>query len=302
MKRVLVLGGNGMLGSALVRWFSTQPDFEVSATTRTGTAPRGLSVPGSRVRWLPLCAERAGFDELAHLGEGFDLVINAIGRIKQRINETSLADRESTLRVNTLFSLVLAQAAEASGAKVVQIATDCVYSGERGQYLEADRHDATDLYGLSKSLGEVVSPNVVNLRCSIIGLELASSYSLLNWFLAQPRNASIQGYANHLWNGITALHFAKICAGLLRLEWDALGSTNVVPADSVSKCQLLELFARTFQRNDVRIIPTEAPQRVDRTLATGNPDLNARLWQAAGYPSLPSINDLIEELARNANC
>lgn len=300
MKKVLILGGNGMLGAALVRWFAAQPDLAVQATTRAGLAPAQLVRVTESVKWVALDVDHASVASLTALCSGFDLVINAIGRIKQRICDTSLTDREAALVANALFAVMLAQAAEAAGCKVVQIATDCVYSGASSHYVETDRHDATDLYGLSKSLGEVVSPNVINLRCSIVGLELASSFSLLNWFLAQKPSATIQGYTNHHWNGVTTLQFAKICHGLLNSGWPGVADTHVVPADSLTKFELLEIFARTFGRNDVSILPTEASQNIDRTLGTTNVKLNAELWGNAGYSSPPTIKDMIEEIAQYA--
>lgn len=297
MKKVLVLGGNGMLGAALVRWFAYEPQVSTTATSRTGGAPLGLSMVGSSVNWIELDVEKTSVSELQSLCANFDLVVNAIGRIKQRINLKSLVDREATLRANSVFALMLAQAAEAGGFKVVQIATDCVFSGNDGNYIETDKHDADDLYGLSKSLGEIESPNVFNLRCSIIGLELNSSYSLLNWFLSQPKESSINGYTNHFWNGITALHFAKICGGLLAAETSRTFNTHLVPANSLTKCELLKVFSMAFDRRDVSIIPTEAPQSIDRTLTTRNQELNQKLWLNAGYSTPPSIEEMVAEIA-----
>jgi dTDP-4-dehydrorhamnose reductase len=297
MRKVLILGGNGMLGAALVRWFAAQPDLAVQATNRAGLAPAQLVRVTESVKWAALDVDHASVASLTVLCSGFDLVINAIGRIKQRICDTSLMDREIALRANALFAVMLARAAEATGCKVVQIATDCVYSGASGHYVETDRHDATDLYGLSKSLGEVVSPNVINLRCSIVGLELASSFSLLNWFLAQKPNATIQGYTNHYWNGVTTLHFSKICHGLLNSGWSGATNAHVVPADSLTKFELLQIFARNFSRMDITIVPIEVSQSIDHTLSTTNFTLNTELWRNAGYFNPPTIKDMIKEFA-----
>ena len=88
----------------------------------------------------------------------------------------------------------LARKAESSGAKVIQIATDCVYSGKKGEYVESDEFDPLDVYGKTKSLGEVTSPGVYHLRCSIIGPEPKEHKFLLDWFLGQPKNARVNGY------------------------------------------------------------------------------------------------------------
>lgn len=301
MGKILILGGSGMLGATLVRWFASQPKHVVSATTRTGQAPERLHAIGG-MSWLQLDVDLTSVRDLVSLCKGYDLVINAIGRIKQRIRDQSLEDRAATLRANALFAITLAQAAELIGCKVIQIATDCAFSGMRGKYAETDRHDADDLYGLSKSLGEVRSDNVFNLRCSIVGLELSSAYSLLNWFLSQPKGARICGYTNHVWNGIAALHFAKVCHGLLEVTSPSTFDTHLIPSDSVTKYELLMIFAEAFNRNDLEIIPTEAPQKIDRTLTTNNPTLNSELWKNAGYPCPPTIRAMVMEMASYAAC
>ncbi len=289
-----------MLGASLTKWFARVEDVDTTVTTRTGAIPEGLERFSRDVVWSVLDADSASIDSVARLIEGYDLVINAVGRIKQRIREGSLSDKEDTLRANSLFPLTLAQAAERSGTRVVQIATDCVYSGEKGAYVETDRHDATDLYGLSKSLGEVTSPHTINLRCSIVGFELASSFSLLNWFLHQERGATIRGFTNHWWNGVTAMHFARLCEGVMRSPACAGFDTHVVPADSVTKHDLLCAFARAFDREDITIIPMEADCAVDRRLATNRPSVNDSLWRAAGFELAPTIEQMVLELSEYA--
>src|SRR5207244_6584362 len=104
--------------------------------------------------------------------------------------------------VNSLFPYALSDVAEAAGARVLQIATDCVFSGREGSYREDSPHDPLDVYGKTKSLGEVQAPHFLNLRCSIVGPEIRGFRSLLCWFLAQPRNARLRGFVNHWWNGV----------------------------------------------------------------------------------------------------
>jgi len=298
VNRVLILGANGMLGATLVKWFASLPDYAVTATTRSGKAPSQLEAVASRVAWVALDADTVGLPELSELCGRHQTVINAIGKIKQRIHEESLADWEGSIRANALFSVLLAQAAEATGAQIIQIATDCVYTGAKGAYSEDDEHDPQDLYGKSKSMGEVVTKNVVLLRCSMVGPELASSFSLLSWFLSQPKGARLSGYTNHFWNGLTALHFAKICQGLVEQPRSFPRVMHLVPADTVSKYDILRLFKEAFGRDDIEIEPTQTATGIDRTLVTLYPEANLGLWQSAGYDKPPTVEDMIRELAQ----
>src|SRR5262249_51893972 len=158
---------------------------------------------------------------------------------KPYIRDDNAAEVERAVDVNASFPHRLARAAEQTGTRVIQIATDCVYSGTRGQYIEANEHDARDVDGKTKSLGEVNSPAVHHLRCSIIGPELKGHASLLDWFTRQPRGASVRGFLNHRWNGVTTLQYGRICRGIIRQQMALPRLIHVVPADVVSKADLL---------------------------------------------------------------
>jgi dTDP-4-dehydrorhamnose reductase len=229
---------------------------------------------------------------------GADWAINAIGIIKPHIRDDNAAEVERAIEVNGLFPHRLARAAEQSGTRVIQIATDCVYSGLRGAYVERDEHDPRDVYGRTKSLGEVHSPAVHHVRVSIIGPELAHHLSLLDWFLNQPRAAAVKGFVNHRWNGVTTLQFGRLCAGVIRSGLALPHLVHVVPGDIITKADLLAVVASAYERTDVRIDRVDAATVIDRTLDTVQPDLNRALWLAAGYAAPPTIETMVFELAR----
>lgn len=296
-KKVIVLGGSGMLGSMVADYLSRDPELEVAATTRTAELASSCRARLGEVRWDLFDA--AGHDESgAGLLDGFDWAVNAIGIIKPLIHDDNATEVERAVRVNAYFPHALARGAEASGTRILQIATDCVYDGSKGRYVEPDAHDPVDVYGKTKSLGEVHSPKVGHLRCSIIGPEFKEPKSLMEWFLGQSPGASVNGFVNHNWNGVTTLHFAKLCHGVIKRDVALPHAQHVVPRGEVTKCEMLQLFARDFGREDVTINPTEAGVVIDRTLATAHEGLNRELWDAAGYADPPSVPQMLEELAR----
>src|SRR5262249_31206174 len=148
--------------------------------------------------------------------------------------------------------------AEESGSRVLQICTDSVYTGSKGSYVESDLSDATDVYGRTKSLGEVRLPNVHCLRCSIVGPELEGCAFVLEWLRQQPGLAKVTGYTNHLWNGVTTLHFVKLCIGLMTSECDLPFMQHVIPADVVTQAELLRRLAWEFGRRDITVESVEA--------------------------------------------
>lgn len=263
--KIAVLGSTGMLGSMLVRHLNG--DIE---------APKfDASVPINPALFKTL--------------SGYDWIINAIGKIPQRCK-----DDFAFWKVNAGFPFRLANVAETLKINVIQIATDCVYDGKRGDYTELDAANPVDVYGRSKLEGEIVSHNMSHIRCSIVGPETHGK-SLLGWFLSEQK---ITGFTNCQWNGVTTLHFAKVCQGIINYGLPMPHIHHLVPADRVSKYELLKLFKRYFSTKTV-IEKGEAPKSENRTLATVDPVLNMKLWALAGYPKPPTIAQMIKELAED---
>jgi dTDP-4-dehydrorhamnose reductase len=270
-----------------------ETDIQVRATTRDDIKP--VRDGGQRLEWVRFDAE---LDDPRSLCAGQDWVVNAIGIIKPLINEQVPQEVRRAIVVNSLFPFRLAAAATMGNTRVIQIATDCVFSGRVGSYHEDAPHDALDVYGKTKSLGEVAASNFLNLRCSIVGPELRGHRSLLDWLLSRPLGSKVQGFVNHRWNGVTTLQFARIVLGLIRSKSMLTGTQHVVPSDAVTKAELLRLFATAFSRPDLVIEDVEAREAIDRTLSTSRPETNDEVWQASGLPRPLSVGAMVAELSR----
>jgi dTDP-4-dehydrorhamnose reductase len=262
---ILILGASGMLGHKIADELA---DLDALALSRS---------------------EYEAFHSL----ESFDLtendwVINCIGSIPQKND-----DVETFIRVNALFPKFLAD----TKASVIQIATDCVFDGAKGSYTESDPKTAKDIYGLTKYLGEVSRDRFLNLRASIIGPELTSKKSLFEWVRTQPKGASIYGFANHHWNGVTTQAFAKVVRGLIKTQIKLGGTFHLVPGDQVSKYQLVKMIAAATGRTDLTIKP-KIVEPIDRTLQTDFPNMNSMFWRVAGYESAPTVQQMIYENER----
>jgi dTDP-4-dehydrorhamnose reductase len=198
--------------------------------------------------------------------------------------------------LNVDFPAELARVASDSGVKVIQVATDCVYSGLAGGYAESATHDALDVYGKTKSLGEIPSDSVMHLRCSLIGPELGRNSLFFEWVRQQPQGAAISGYTDHLWNGLSSKAFGKIILGILSNDLFRPGVQHLVPADQVSKDELVRLELEALGRHDVTVTSTTSQKSVDRTLSTENSEFNKALFAAAGYSALPTISQMVDEI------
>ncbi len=185
MSRVLVLGASGMLGHAVLRTMAGSAGHATYGTVRSEAAKSKL--PGELGSRAIIAGDLESQDVLIRLFRDArpEIVINCIGVVKQL---SQANDPLVVLPANTLLPHRIAMLCEVVGARLIHVSTDCVFSGGRGRYTEDDRPDATDLYGMSKLLGEVTRPSAITLRTSIIGHELGSSHSLIGWFLARTRN------------------------------------------------------------------------------------------------------------------
>jgi len=281
MSRLLILGGDGMLGHQLLK--SLRPRHETRVTLRGALesyADCGLFDAGNAFDRLPS-------DDLERLGELLarfrpDVIVNAIGVVKQR---EAAHDPIESLEVNSLFPHRLARLARRAGARLIHFSTDCVFSGRRGLYAESDPPDAEDLYGRSKLLGELSGAGCLTLRTSIIGRELRRRLSLVEWFLAQ--RGTVHGYRRAIYSGFTTLEMARILERIISGDPAASGLWHVA-SEPISKYALLLLLKR-YYRLDTEVQPDETFV-CDRSL-------DSRRFRAEFRYTPPGWEQMIAELA-----
>lgn len=285
---ICILGSNGMLGSQVLSYFSRFKSSNITATIRDkSTHQNSIYKNIKNVNFLEF-----NFDNLNFvLKDKYDFIINCIGQVKPRFQEND----KNSIKSNILLPHFLKEyIAKNIYSKVYQIATDCVFSGlSDTPYNENSNHDAIDDYGKTKSLGEIKYKNFYNLRCSIIGRELINKYSLLEWFL-NCKDKEINGFTNHKWNGITTFAYAKIVRSIIIENIDIPNSLHIIPSDIVTKYELLQIFKKAFKK-DIKINKFVSPIPVNRVLNT-NFNYNELLWSKAGYETIPTISELVNEL------
>ena len=282
--KVLVIGSTGMLGSAVIAQLS-RLDLDI--------------IEASRSKGLRFNAEDDSCEDLI-LAAGLttrDYVVNCVGLTKTHIDEADPSSVERAVRLNILFPISLARAAGKSGVRIIQVATDCVFSGKDGNYTEASVHDANDVYGKSKSIGEVRSENVLHLRCSLVGPEIGGRASLFfEWIRGLEHGAIVDGFVDHIWNGLTSQAFGAIVSGIVESGTFFSGVQHLVPADSLTKFELVNIELDLLGRTDVVVSKTITGNKVDRTLETLNPTKNDLMFKLGGYDSTPTIREMMEQL------
>lgn len=290
--KVLILGCSGMLGSMVLDYFSRNKKIEVHAALKDSSMLNKLTQKYKNVKFIFFDAEINNFSALDE--HQFDWIINSIGSIKPTINEHNNKSIKRAIFLNSIFPYDLSDLFY-KRSNIIQIATDCVFSGKKGGYVETDPHDATDIYGKTKSLGEVRTNNFFNVRCSIIGPEIKKKGSLLEWFLSN-KEKKIKGYSNHVWNGVTTLHFAKLCEAIVTNNLKLPNKFHFIPRDTVTKYKLLIYLNKNYKKSfDIQRANTESS--IDRSLSTLYTNLNASLWKKMGYEMIPSIDLMVKEMS-----
>jgi dTDP-4-dehydrorhamnose reductase len=244
MKKILVIGSTGMLGYAASEYFISK-NYDVVKLARND---------------FDIGTE--SHEKFEKFLVGIDVVINCAGLIKPTIGKYPI---EQALRVNSIFPRNLALMTKTKGIKCFHITTDCVYSGKKGNYNELDLFDAEDLYGMTKNAGE--NKDCMVLRTSIIGEEKNYSRSLLEWAKSQS-GKEVNGFTNHLWNGVTTLYLAEVIENILKNDLYNEGIFHIHSPNSVNKYELLNIFNEVYQLNYSKINPVEAKDKIDRTLSS----------------------------------
>lgn len=274
--KVLLLGSTGMLGCGVSSAFEGESDFEVHRAYRDSEAFNLLSNKKNGVKFD--CEK----DDLGKLLDRVapDCVINCIGVIKPFISKSI----ESAIYINSIFPHKIASVCESKNIKSIHITTDCVYTGNTGAYTEKDPHDEQDIYGRSKSLGE--PSNCMVVRTSIIGEEIHKKASLVEW-VKSSKNGNVNGFTDHLWNGITTKQFGKACISILKNNWYEHKKRHVFTPGAVNKYELLGLLNDRFKLN-LNIAAVSSPRKVDRTLATTE-DLSSKL-------KIPTLKEQLNDI------
>jgi dTDP-4-dehydrorhamnose reductase len=277
-----------MIGSGVTRFLSTELE-QIIEVNRSGIAVSS----GNQV--IKFDVSKHNVETLIeHIPKG-STILNFIGVIRHKIDETRTESVLNASKVNSEFPKNLTIAASKKNCSVIQVGTDCIFSGRLGDYTESSLGDPIDVYGETKLQGELVAENLMTLRVSVIGREWKSHVELMDWVLRAKIQAELTGYKNHFWNGITTLHLARVIKGILSESLFRAGTFHLVPQDKKSKLGLIVAIAALGDRRDLIIHEFEDSHLVDRTLSTDFPEFNEILWGAAGFSTIPTIDLMVEE-------
>ncbi len=256
--KILILGASGMIGSALYKRLAVEENFDVYG----GVRDLGIQKYFSAVlqEKLVMCGDLSVSKSIHSILKKInpEVVINCAGLTKHK---KEADDPKNAIPINALMPHQFASACDDKGIRFIHISSDCVFSGIKGGYVEDDLPDASDLYGRSKALGEVIQGNSITLRTSTIGHELHTNYGLLEWFLSQDREC--QGFSKAFFSGLPSVVFAEVIKDFVLPNPNLRGLYHV-SADPINKYELLELISKIYGKKIV--IKQDREFTIDRSL------------------------------------
>ena len=242
--RILILGIDGMIGHKIAQ--SLSYDYEVIGSTRKDINFQKIGL----YKGLLYKKDFLEYDYNSFLNKILpDVIINCIGITTRRGISNNISNTDF---INSQLPHKISEWASINNKKLIQFSTDCVFSGKRGNYLDDDKPDADDIYGLSKAKGEINNNNTLTIRCSMIGREIYNHTELFEW-LYSMKNKEISGYTNVIYSGVTTFWMGQVINKLFSDKINLNGIYNVA-SKPISKYELLFKLSNAFKLN-VNIIP-----------------------------------------------
>ncbi|MCO4799716.1 MAG: SDR family oxidoreductase [Colwelliaceae bacterium] len=279
--RVLIVGATGMLGYSLFKNINDRADIQVYGTVRSINGKEHFFTDCENQLFKGVDVSDLGTIESVIEKIKPAVVINCIGLIKQHSISKQYID---AIAINSLLPHQLARLCDVHSCKLIHFSTDCVFDGKKGLYTEADLPDARDVYGRSKCLGEVDYGPHLTLRTSIIGHELNSQVSLVDWFLSQE--SQIKGFSKAIFSGLPTCVIARVIVDNV-LPNQELHGLYQLSVDPIDKCSLLGLIANTYNKKIDIVESTEL--KIDRSL-------NSNKLREALNLEIPSWSTLISDM------
>lgn len=255
MKKILIIGCAGLLGSALCRYLSVKPDLFV------GGAYNQKKPVSSLDQLINLDILNFDIELLKKILHKYDYIINC-AKAKSKLFVPTNKNLLDIYKINSQFPKFLTHLNDIYqfGTNVINISSDAVYSGQLpvGQsYNELSTPDPLDLYGQSKYLGEAHGKNTLNIRSSFIGSDYIYSDGLLEFVRHKESSACIDGYNNWIWSGATTEQFAEFIYKIIKnntfQKIQKYNTVNFSPNSPLSKYDLIKLMATLLNRNDLTI-------------------------------------------------
>ena len=237
--KILILGVDGMIGHKMAQVLD-KPNFDLFLNTRSQSDFFKIKFPNSTIYDYDFIKQN--IEQLIEKCSP-DYIINSSGITKRR----GAADNLETEYLNILLPRKIDLWCKKNQKKQILFSTDCVFSGDKGNYNDFDISDAIDNYGSSKGKGELNSKSTLTLRSSMIGREIYNKTELLEWVIYN-KNKKIKGFDNAIYSGVTTLWMSNILIEIIEKYPRLYGIYNI-SSRPISKFDLITKINYYFKLN-----------------------------------------------------
>lgn len=289
--RILVTGGSGMLGHALMR--RAAEHHAVFGTYRTHPA----EIAGCQL--VPLDITDGTMVEAVIGKFRPDVVIHTAA-----LTDVDGCERAPQMarRINSDGTAIVAKATEQAGAQLIYISTDYVFDGAKGSYVESDPPNPVNQYGASKSLGEDYARQYCTrttvIRTTMFGIKLPPQVGMMESMVAalgarKPMTRFVDQFFSPLYTG----HLSEAIVRLA--ERQESGLFHIGALNPVSRFTFAREVARVFGCADLEICPGPFQQIDGLARRPKDTSLVSDKVTALLGISLPAVHDGLFQLKRD---
>ena len=276
-KKIIVTGCNGQLGRAISRELAGDDRYELTGCDVTADVKLDITDTDEVMRFAEEISPEA--------------IINCAAYTAVDRQET---DSDLSMKINAIGPRNLAIAASRTGAKLMHISTDYVFSGEGEEpWTEEDPYQPKNVYGLSKLQGEIAVRSLMKryflLRTSwVFGLHGRNFVRTMRQ-LGRERN-EIRVVDDQVGSPTYTVDLARVICNMIPTE--KYGIYHVCNSGWMSWAHFAELImAEEMLRCKVTPVPTsEYPTPAHRPL---NSRMSTRKLNEAGFGPMPGVEDAL---------
>lgn len=289
MKKLLITGGSGLLGSNLSKLAASE--FDVYATYNKN------EVRMNNVIFFQLnLTKKEDFIKIEEINP--DLIIHCAALTNVDYCE---GHAEEAYNQNVIASINIAETAKKTGAYLIYISTDSVFDGEKGDYRENDIPKPINIYGKTKLEAEQrilsIWPHSCVVRTNFYGWNKIDKFSLTEWVLNKlTNNEKLPGLEDVYFSPILVNNLTRVLFKLEEKEYE--GTLHIAGSESCSKLDFAYKIAEVFGLDSSLINPISICKLGLSAPRGKNASLNVSKAGKILKEDLPGIEEGLKEMKK----
>lgn len=273
-KKVLILGSTGLIGHQIYTFLKKKNKYQLFNVSKSKLNSDTILLDATNYLKLE--------KEIINIKPEF--IINCIGILIEKSEKFP----DIATKLNSNLPKQLEATSKKLKFKIIHMSTDCVFSGNKGNYNEYDIPDGETDYAKSKIKGEIDSKVHLTIRTSVIGPELKKGSELFDWFMRAKDK--VNGYTGSIWSGVTTLELSKMV--FYCIENNINGIYNFTSSVPTTKYELLLTIKDVFNK-DI-IVKKTVGVETNKVLIDNRKLIN---FNVPNYSTM--IKDLYHEMKNN---